>query len=112
MQGCWVELQCTGKKPPPMGDFTFTKIDISRALVYGGRLQRDTFASFFIVDLDKLVHVGLHFMSQELTQSFACTFRLFCSTGVGHLNRNPLTSTGLQPGAYIQVLYWWTQTIL
>ena len=84
MQGCWVELQCTGKKPPPMGDFTFTKIDISRALVYGGRLQRDTFASFFIVDLDKLVHVGLHGIdSRVLHALFVCSVALEWAIGTG-----------------------------
>ena len=55
-----------------MGDFTFTKIDVSRALAYGGRLQRDTFASYFIVDFNKLV--GLHLVVQQLIQTFAHCF--------------------------------------
>ena len=51
----WCEVSCTGSKPPPMGDFTFIKIDRCRALLYGGRLQRETFVGYFIVDFDERV---------------------------------------------------------
>ena len=51
----WKVLQCTGSRPPPIGDFTFNKIDKTRALLYGGRVEKTTFSSVYILDCELLV---------------------------------------------------------
>ena len=51
----WRELECSGSRPPPLGDFTFNKIDKTRALLYGGRVERTTFSSVYILDIAETV---------------------------------------------------------
>lgn len=48
----WSELQCSGNRPPPIGDFTLNKIDKKRALLFAGRLQQTTYNSYYIVNLE------------------------------------------------------------
>ena len=48
-------VEGTGARPPPIGDFTFNKIDKTRALLYGGRIEKTTFSSVYILDCELLV---------------------------------------------------------
>ena len=47
----------TGTQPPPCYNFSFTKIDDRRAVVYGGLTSEGALGDACILELDKLVHL-------------------------------------------------------
>ena len=46
----------TGTKPPPRYNFSFTKIDNRRAVVFGGLTCEGAVGNAYVLELDKLVH--------------------------------------------------------
>ena len=67
--GLWSELQCSGNRPPPIGDFTLNKIDKKRALLFAGRLQQTTYNSYYIVNLETAVSVSRMLLVLERCRS-------------------------------------------
>ena len=53
--GEWSSPAVTGTKPPPFSRFSFTKVDSSRAVVYGGRTDRGLKSDAYVLELDKWV---------------------------------------------------------
>ena len=53
--GEWSSPAVTGTKPPPLADFSFTKVDSRRAVVYGGVTGRKQSADAYVFELDKWV---------------------------------------------------------
>ena len=46
----------TGTKPPPLSDFSFTKVDSRRAVVYGGLMDSGAAnGDAYLLELDKWV---------------------------------------------------------
>jgi len=45
----------TGTKPPPLYNFSFTKIDNRRAVVFGGLTSEGALGDAYVLELDKLV---------------------------------------------------------
>ena len=45
----------TGTKPPPLSNFSFTKVDSRRAVVYGGATDRGRSGDAYVLELDKWV---------------------------------------------------------
>ena len=52
--GEWSSPAVTGTKPPHLVDFSFTKIDSRRAVVYGG-YNGKSFGDAYVLELDKWV---------------------------------------------------------
>ena len=52
--GEWSSPAVTGTKPPPLSDFSFTKVDSRRAVVYGG-LTGSGGGDAYVLELDKWV---------------------------------------------------------
>jgi len=46
----------TGTKPPPRFNFTFTKIDERKAVVFGGLTSEGALGDTYVLELDKMVH--------------------------------------------------------
>ena len=53
--GEWSSPAVTGTKPPPHSILSFTKVDSSRAVVYGGWTGGAENADAYVLDLDKWV---------------------------------------------------------
>ena len=53
--GKWSCPAVTGTKPPPFFNFSFTKVDSRRAVVYGGVTGRGTSGDAYVLELDKWV---------------------------------------------------------
>ena len=54
--GEWSSPPVTGTKPPPLYNFSFTKIDNRRAVVFGGLTSEGALGDAYVLELDKLVH--------------------------------------------------------
>ena len=54
--GEWSSPAVTGTKPPPLSDFSFTKVDSRRAVVYGGETAGGAVkGDAYVFELDKWV---------------------------------------------------------
>ena len=54
--GEWSSPAVTGTKPPPLSDFSFTKVDSRRAVVYGGLMENFLLSGdAYVLELDKWV---------------------------------------------------------
>ena len=53
--GEWSSPAVTGTKPPPLSDFSFTKVDSKRAVVYGGWTKGRKASDTYVLELDKWV---------------------------------------------------------
>ena len=53
--GEWSSPAVTGTKPPPLSNFSFTKVDSRRAVVYGGGTGVKTSGDAYVLELDKWV---------------------------------------------------------
>ena len=53
--GEWSSPAVTGTKPPPLSDFSFTKVDSRRAVVHGGYTGVEANGDACILELDKWV---------------------------------------------------------
>ena len=57
--GEWSSPAVTGTKPPPLTDFSFTKVDSRRAVVYGGytgvEANGGRSGDAYVLELDKWV---------------------------------------------------------
>lgn len=55
--GVWLAQPTTGDRPPAMADHTFTKIDNTRAVVFGGSTWWKPLNDVYILDMDAWVCV-------------------------------------------------------
>ena len=60
--GEWSSPAVTGTKPPPLSQFSFTKVDSRRAVVYGGHMKvyggftgGESSGDAYVLELDKWV---------------------------------------------------------
>ena len=53
--GEWSSPAVTGTKPPPLENFSFTKVDNRRAVVYGGFTGGVASGDAYVLELDKWV---------------------------------------------------------
>ena len=54
--GEWSFPSVTGTKPSPRYNFSFTKIDDRRAVVYGGQTSEGSLGDAYVLELDNLVY--------------------------------------------------------
>ena len=55
--GEWLSPVTTGVRPPPCAAFTFTKVDCSRVVLFGGRQQRERVNELHILDMSNWVRI-------------------------------------------------------
>ena len=56
ISGKWSFPAVTGTKPPPLSNFSFTKVDSRKAVVYGGMTDGPEAAGdAYVLELDNLV---------------------------------------------------------
>ena len=53
--GEWSSPAVTGTKPSPLTNFSFTKVDSRRAVVYGGVTGGEPSGDAYVLELDKWV---------------------------------------------------------
>ena len=59
--GTWSSPETTGPRPPPCAGFSFTKVDLSRAVLFGGEQKRSRVNEVHILDMDNWVsRYGIH----------------------------------------------------
>ncbi len=85
----WSSPSCTGEGPPPLSGHTFTKIDLLRAVVYGGRTEIVYLTAMFILNIqtwvggrtvgDVEVYVASFVCSWSLQVSVANLYRKVCT---------------------------------
>ena len=51
----WVPVETLGYRPPPCAAFSFTKIDTSRVVLFGGRQRIQRVNDIYVLDLEDLV---------------------------------------------------------
>ena len=54
--GQWQEIDYPNR-PPPIGAFTFTKIDPDHALLFGGRVEETRMNHVYILDMRSMVSI-------------------------------------------------------
>ena len=52
----WSSPETTGPRPPPCAAFSFTKVDLSRAVMFGGRQRHKRVNEVHILDMDNWVN--------------------------------------------------------
>ena len=55
----WSVQTTTGEKPPPLGAYTFTKVDHHRAVVFGGYTGTGVLNDVHVLDMEKWVWRGM-----------------------------------------------------
>ena len=53
--GKWLSPVTTGVRPPPCAAFSFTKVDCSRVVLFGGRQQKERVNELYILDMSNWV---------------------------------------------------------
>lgn len=53
--GEWISPVTSGVRPPPCAAFSFTKVDRSRVVLFGGRQQRERVNEVHILDMSSWV---------------------------------------------------------
>ena len=54
--GTWSSPEITGPRPPPCAGFSFTKVDLSRAVLFGGRQRHQRVNEVHILDMENRVN--------------------------------------------------------
>ena len=114
----WSSPETTGPRPPPCAAFSFTKVDLSRVVMFGGRQRHQRVNEVHILDVKSWVNklwcniIGSFIFFVCFLFVFVSLFLvfdlLFLSTGV--VLSCPLVQLtfGRKRGLYTLHVLWWT----